>query len=186
MLWSGQHPTSTSRTFSLGECADSGFIVPALSQYVTLAIMSLCWCNSLFTHGFCCLSGTSCPGLMQCVASDGGTDLMWDVPVQTCLLSCACSALGVCTPTLCSGKPLSLLERSPSQVQPLPQVQAVEALCILANADSSVRVTEFPQRWLSVHLVNSSTAWNSSSFLEKCCKMKSKATCLVLLHLANP
>lgn len=67
--------------------------------------------------------------------------------MQTCLLSWACSALGVCLhihPLLWETSSLT------AGVQPLLQLQAVEALDhrdghILVNANSSVQVTEFPQ-----------------------------------------
>lgn len=170
--------------------ADSGFIVPPLSQYVTLAILSLCWfCSkALLLMGFAVqlLQWHVLP--WADTVSVGDRDLLWDVPMQTCLLSCACSAIGVCTSALCSGKPLLLLECSPScryrqwrlwitGVGTSWQVQM--SLC---KSQSFLKTDITCPRCISVHLVNLYTAWNLSSFLEKCCEMKSKAACLLLLH----
>lgn len=93
------------------------------------------------------------------------------------------------------GNPRYCWSYAPVNAAP-PAAQAVQALGhsngrSLANASGSCKSQSFLRtgitcsQCVSVHLVNSSTAWNSSSFLEEYCKMKSKATCLVLLHLAN-
>lgn len=126
--------------------ADSGFIVPPLSQYVTLAILSLCWfCSkALLRMGFAVqlLQWRVLP--WADTVSVGDRDLLWDVPMQTCLLSCACSAIGVCTSALCSGKPLLLLECSPSCRYRQWRLW-ITGVGTSWQMQMSLQVTEFPQ-----------------------------------------